>query len=141
MRFFTKLLMVSTITLFYASNLYSQSIYTYKILFKQDVSRQIEEAKTYLQKLFNSNILSYSIDDNSLIVSTSKAIDKNILSGKLDKLRTPAKLIELVETPVEDSAQKLNTTSSNQQEILNKAEKSKQLQKERQPSSQPYRRY
>ena len=141
MRFITLLSLVTVVIFSALQQSYAQKTNHYKIVFEQSLS---QETKVFLHKLSNSAEVIYDTVENSAIVSTSATVDKNILYGKLDKLKSPVKSIDLMVNDLKTNVfEKSSSTSPTQTEIQKKAAKTQQQQLERQnmpASSLPYRR-
>jgi hypothetical protein len=120
---------------------YAQKTNHYKIVFEQSLS---QETKVFLHKLSNSAEVIYDTVEYSAIVSTAAIVDKNILKGKFDKLKSPVKSIDLMDDFQNSNSTENSSTSSNLKEIQDKTAKSKEQQLERQMkpvSNEPNKRY
>jgi hypothetical protein len=144
MDFFLRLTIVLGICSFSLKTGYAQTMYKYKIVFKEEVSMQSEEAKTFLQK-YTSNSFSNSLNSNELIIISAKQINKDIFSGKLEKLKAPVKSIDFLDIVVNTPSTERNTTAPiSEKEVLDKSTKSQQQQleiKNKQVFAEPNRRY
>jgi hypothetical protein len=141
MRFITLLSLVTVVIFSALQQSYAQKTNHYKIVFEQSLS---QETKVFLHKLSNSAEVIYDTVEYSAIVSTAAIVDKNILKGKFDKLKSPVKSIDLMDDFQNSNSTENSSTSSNLKEIQDKTAKSKEQQIERQnkpASSSPYRRY
>jgi hypothetical protein len=94
MRFITLLSLVTVVIFSALQQSYAQKTNHYKIVFEQSLS---QETKVFLHKLSNSAEVIYDTVEYSAIVSTAAIVDKNILKGKLDKLKSPVKSIDLMD--------------------------------------------
>jgi hypothetical protein len=141
MRFITLISLVTVVIFSALQQSYAQKTNHYKIVFEQSLS---QETKVFLHKLSNSAEVIYDTVEYSAIVSTAAIVDKNILKGKFDKLKSPVKSIDLMDDFQNSNSTENSSTSSNLKEIQDKTAKSKEQQIERQnkpASSSPYRRY
>jgi hypothetical protein len=68
---------------------YAQTTYQYKIVFEQSLTK---DTKVFLQKISNSAEVIYDTAENSATISTSTSLDKNIIKGKLDKIKYANKI-------------------------------------------------
>ena len=142
MRFITLLSLVTVVIFSALQQSYAQKTNHYKIVFEQSLS---QETKVFLHKLSNSAEVIYDTVEYSAIVSTAAIVDKNILKGKFDKLKSPVKSIDLMDDDLKTNVlEKSSSTSPTQTEIEAKAAKSKEQQLERQMkpvSNEPNKRY
>ena len=142
MRFITLLSLVTFVIFSALQQSYAQKTNHYKIVFEQSLS---QETKVFLHKLSNSAEVIYDTVEYSAIVSTAAIVDKNILKGKLDKLKSPVKSIHLMDNDLKTNVFEESTSATpTQTEIQKKITKTQQQQIERQnkpASSSPYRRY
>jgi hypothetical protein len=142
MRFITLLSLVTVVIFSALQQSYAQKTNHYKIVFEQSLS---QETKVFLHKLSNSAEVIYDTVEYSAIVSTAAIVDKNILKGKFDKLKSPVKSIDLMDNDLKTNVFEESTSATpTQTEIQKKITKTQQQQIERQnkpASSSPYRRY
>ncbi len=142
MRFITLLSLVTVVIFSALQQCYAQKTNHYKIVFEQSLS---QETKVFLHKLSNSAEVIYDTVEYSAIVSTAAIVDKNILKGKFDKLKSPVKSIDLMDNDLKTNVFEESTSATpTQTEIQKKITKTQQQQIERQnkpASSSPYRRY
>ena len=142
MRFITLLSLVTVVIFSALQQSYAQKTNHYKIVFEQSLS---QETKVFLHKLSNSAEVIYDTVEYSAIVSTAAIVDKNILKGKLDKLKSPVKSIDLMDNDLKTNVFEESTSATpTQTEIQKKITKTQQQQLERQnkpASSSPYRRH
>lgn len=128
--------------IFYQQTLLAEKNFVITIQYNSD--ELSSDAENYLNKLSNVGAVNYLKSEKTVIIHTNHSIDKNILKGKLTKLNIPftnidIKAIEETNTstnPISDDSQK---STSMQQEILDKAEKSKQ--KNKPVSTERYKRF
>jgi len=141
MRFITLLSLVTVVIFSALQQCYAQKTNHYKIVFEQSLS---QETKVFLHKLSNSAEVIYDTVEYSAIVSTAAIVDKNILKGKFDKLKSPVKSIDLLDDFQNSNATGNSSTSSNLKEIQDKTAKSKEQQLENSINmkpSEPNKRY
>ena len=141
MRFITLLSLVTVVIFSALQQSYAQKTNHYKIVFEQSLS---QETKVFLHKLSNSAEVIYDTVEYSAIVSTAAIVDKNILKGKFDKLKSPVKSIDLMDEFHNSNATENSSTSSNLKEIQDKTAKAKEQQLEnsnKKKPSEPYKRY
>jgi hypothetical protein len=142
MRFITLLSLVTVVIFSALQQSYAQKTNHYKIVFEQSLS---QETKVFLHKLSNSAEVIYDTVEYSAIVSTAAIVDKNILKGKLDKLKSTVKSIDLMDNDLKTNVFEESTSATpTQTEIQKKITKTQQQQLERQnkpASSSPYRRH
>jgi hypothetical protein len=142
MRFITLLSLVTFVIFSALQQSYAQKTNHYKIVFEQSLS---QETKVFLHKLSNSAEVIYDTVEYSAIVSTAAIVDKNILKGKLDKLKSTVKSIDLMDNDLKTNVFEESTSATpTQTEIQKKITKTQQQQLERQnkpASSSPYRRH
>lgn len=142
MRFITLLSLVTVVIFSALQQSYAQKTNHYKIVFEQSLS---QETKVFLHKLSNSAEVIYDTVEYSAIVSTAAIVDKNILKGKFDKLKSPVKSIDLMDNDLKTNVFEESTSATpTQTEIQKKITKTQQQQLERQnkpASSSPYRRH
>lgn len=141
MRFITLLSLVTVVIFSALQQSYAQKTNHYKIVFEQSLS---QETKVFLHKLSNSAEVIYDTVEYSAIVSTAAIVDKNILKGKFDKLKSPVKSIDLMDEFHNSNATENSSTSSNLKEIQDKTAKSKEQQLENSNNkkpSEPNKRY
>lgn len=142
MRFITLISLVTVVIFSALQQSYAQKTNHYKIVFEQSLS---QETKVFLHKLSNSAEVIYDTVEYSAIVSTAAIVDKNILKGKFDKLKSPVKSIDLMDNDLKTNVFEESTSATpTQTEIQKKITKTQQQQIERQnkpASSSPYRRY
>jgi ATP-dependent Clp protease ATP-binding subunit ClpA len=120
---------------------YAQKTNHYKIVFEQSLS---QETKVFLHKLSNSAEVIYDTVENSAIVSTATTVDKNILKGKLDKLKSPVKSIDLLDEIQNSNPAENSSTTPDLNEIQDKATKVKEQQLDnsnKKKPSEPHKRY
>ena len=127
MRFITLLSLVTVVIFSALQQSYAQKTNHYKIVFEQSLS---QETKVFLHKLSNSAEVIYDTVEYSAIVSTAAIVDKNILKGKFDKLKSPVKSIDLMDDFQNSNSTENSSTSSNLKEIQDKTAKSKEQQLE-----------
>ena len=141
MRFITLLSLVTVVIFSALQQSYAQKTNHYKIVFEESLS---PETKVFLHKLSNSAEVIYDTVEYSAIVSTAAIVDKNILKGKFDKLKSPVKSIDLMDDFQNSNSTENSSTSSNLKEIQDKTAKSKEQQLEnsnKMKPSEPNKRY
>jgi hypothetical protein len=143
MRFITLLSLVTVVIFSALQQSYAQKTNHYKIVFEQSLS---QETKVFLHKLSNSAEVIYDTVEYSAIVSTAAIVDKNILKGKLDKLKSPVKSIDLMDddlkTNVLENLLQLLQHKQKYRKKLPKPSQQQQIERQNKPaSSSPYRRY
>ena len=138
MRFITLLSLVTVVIFSALQQSYAQKTNHYKIVFEQSLS---QETKVFLHKLSNSAEVIYDTVEYSAIVSTAAIVDKNILKGKFDKLKSPVKSIDLMDDFQNSNSTENSSTSSNLKEIQDKTAKSKEQQLENSNNKKPFEPY
>ena len=144
MNLFTKLTLVLVIFILARNTGHAQVMYKYKIVFKSAVADQPNEAKLFLQRYSSTNLINgFNVDE--AIITSLKQINKNVLSGKLEKLKAPVKSIDLLDIIVNTSSSERSATAPvSEKEIQDKTTKSQQQQiemKNKQVFAEPNRRY
>ncbi len=141
MRFITLLSLVTVVIFSAMQQCYAQTTNHYKIVFEESLS---PETKLFLHKLSNSAEVIYDTVENSAIVSTAATVDKKILKVKLDKLKSPVKSIDFLDDIKNSKPTENSSTTSNLNEIHDKAAKAKEQQLENsinKKPSEPNKRY
>ncbi len=143
MIFFTRLTLVLGILFFTMNSGLAQTMYKYKIVFKDALLKQQEEVKSFLQK-YSANTIINNINPNETIFTSPKQINIEILSGKLEKLKAPVKSIDLLDIAVVIQETERIATPVTNKEVQDKSSKSIQKQTEMKPKqifAEPNRRY